>query len=225
MSENIKKIAWLPNAIWAPLASLKNNCHQARLKRARKRVLKHQLELCTAKKIIVGSGSTLFEGWVSTDQDILNLLIESDWLAFFNPNSLDAILAEHVWEHLTPDQAILAATHCFKFLKPGGHLRVAVPDGFHPDPSYIKWIKPGGTGPGSDDHKVLYTYDTFGKVFTSVGLDVFYCEYFDELGEFHSTEWDPTDGMIQRSQQFDSRNVGGRLRYTSIILDAKKPLD
>ena len=105
-----------------------------------------------------------------TDQDVLNLLVEGDWLAYFSPNSLDAILAEHIWEHLTPEEAAVAAMLCFKFLKPGGYLRVAVPDGFHPDPAYIEDVKPNGKGPGADDHKLLYTYHTFSQGFHFGGL-------------------------------------------------------
>ena len=71
---------------------------------------------------------------------------------------MDAILAEHVWEHLDCFAAIVAAQNCFKYLKPGGYIRVAVPDGWHPDKDYIDYVKPGGWGAGSDDHHVLYTY-------------------------------------------------------------------
>jgi predicted SAM-dependent methyltransferase len=175
------------------------------------------------KRIIVGSGGKYSDGWVATDKASLNLLIEGDWARYFHPDSLDAILAEHVWEHLTPEEAITAATCCFRFLKPGGYLRVAVPDGYHPDPNYIGDVKPGGSGAGADDHKVLYTYDTFRNVFISVGFEVSLWEYFDEHGTFHNLEWNPADGMIQRSIRFDSRNFTRTLTYTSIVLDAKKP--
>lgn len=183
-----------------------------------------KLSQCSPLKIIIGASGTVQSGWISTDIKHLNLLDRNNWAKYFSEGTIDAILAEHVWEHLTPEEAVIAATHCFMFIKPGGYLRVAVPDGLHPDPTYIEWVKPGGNGPGADDHKVLYTYATFGKVFSSVGFDVSFCEYFDEQGEFHSTDWDPADGMIQRSKQFDSRNVDGHLRFTSIILDVKKPL-
>lgn len=36
-----------------------------------------------------------------------------------------------------------------RVLKPGGYVRVAVPDGFHPDPAYIEMGRPGGYGTGS----------------------------------------------------------------------------
>ncbi len=111
----------------------------------------------------------------------------------------------------------------FSIPAPGGYLRVAVPDGLHPDPSYNDWVRPGGSGPGAEDHKCLFTYKTFSKLFADVGFDVNLLEYFDETREFHRLDWSPADGMIDRSRQFDPRNDGAKLKYTSIILDAVKP--
>lgn len=181
------------------------------------------LSLQPVKKLIVGAGGTHFEGWTPTDKDVLNLLEAGDWNRFFQPDSLDAILAEHVWEHLTPGEAALAAEYCYKFLKPGGYLRIAVPDGFHPDPAYIDGVRPGGSGSGADDHKVLYTYKSFQDLFTGLGFKVSLLEYFDEHGNFHQSHWNAADGYIQRSMRFDARNAGGKPIYTSIILDARKP--
>ena len=225
---NKKKLAWLPDAIRAPLVSIRNNFRQAIGRFMHQRALRRALDGQPVKRIIVGASGTEFEGWVPTNQDILNLLVESDWRAYFKPDSLDAILAEHVWEHLTQEEAVEAARHCFKFLKPGGYLRVAVPDGFHPNPRYIEWVRPGGNGPGADDHKLLYTYDTFRKVFTSAGFDVSLCEYYDEHGEFHGIDWNPADGMVRRSKRFDKvtfdrSKSGGDFDFSSIILDAIKP--
>lgn len=89
-------------------------------------------------------------------QEHLSLLREPDWAYHFKSNPVDAILAEHVWEHLDCFGAIMAAQNCFKYLKPGGYMRVAVPDGWHPDKDYIDCVKPGGWEAGSKDHHVLY---------------------------------------------------------------------
>lgn len=174
-------------------------------------------------RIVVGSGGIHYEGWLSTDQDDLDLLKFRDWSGLFGPNSIDAILAEHVWEHLAKEGALIAARNCFRLLKPGGYIRVAVPDGNHPDPDYIDLVRPGGAGSGSDDHKVLYTFTDLKKIFVSVGFEVDLLEYFDETGDFRFSDWDPEAGMIRRSRRFDPRNVDGELGYTSIILDARKP--
>jgi len=175
-------------------------------------------------RVIVGASDDRYEGWIATDKGQLDLLREADWDYQFGPNSVDAILAEHVWEHLDCDAAIIAAQNCFKYLRPGGYIRVAVPDGLHPDQEYIDYVKPGGCGAGSDDHHVLYTYETLTAVFLSVGFEITLLEYFDEHGTFHFQEWSPADGMISRSSRFDSRNGTRELTYTSIILDARKPV-
>ena len=46
----------------------------------------------------------------------------------FADNSCDAIYHSHVLEHLKPDDADRLISECFRVLKPGGILRIAVPD-------------------------------------------------------------------------------------------------
>lgn len=150
------------------------------------------------------------------------MLDAEDWLRYFSPNSVTAILAEHVWEHLSVEDGKIAAMNCYRFLKPGANLRVAVPDGNHPDQSYIDAVKPGGSGIGSDDHKVLYNHKTLAEVFQSAGFQIKPLEHFDESGQFVAREWNKDDGMIVRSQRYDERNQGGALAYTSVIIDAMK---
>jgi len=175
-------------------------------------------------RIILGAAEDRYDGWIPTDRKKLDLTRETDWAFHFKPNTVDAILAEHVWEHLDPSAAVLGARNCFKYLAPGGYIRVAVPDGLHPDEGYINRVKPGGWGAGSDDHHVLYTYVTLKRLFASVGFEITLLEYFDKSGTFHFYEWSPADGMITRSKRFDPRNRTRELAYTSIILDAKKPV-
>jgi predicted SAM-dependent methyltransferase len=105
----------------------------------------------------------------------------------------------------------------------GRHLRIAVPDGLHPDPKYIDHVKPGGTGPGCEDHQVLYTYRTLVGLLEAAGFEVRLLEWFDEEGQFHFREWDPDDGLVCRSTRYDERNAHDPTAYTSIIADAVKP--
>jgi predicted SAM-dependent methyltransferase len=175
------------------------------------------------RRVVLGASATFDPGWIPTEIEALNLLREADWARFFQPASIDALLAEHVWEHLTAEDALRGARLCFRYLKPGGYLRIAVPDGNHPDPEYIRMVKPGGAGAGASDHKVLYTYRSMRTLFESAGFTVRLLEYFDEEGKFHAGDWSPEQGVIHRSLRFDKRNRGGKPAYTSIILDAVKP--
>ena len=66
-------------------------------------------------KVVIGAGQTTFDGWVSTQEDELNLLSLESWNKLSEPESIDALLAEHVWEHLTYEEGIMVAKHCYQF--------------------------------------------------------------------------------------------------------------
>jgi predicted SAM-dependent methyltransferase len=173
-------------------------------------------------RVIIGTSGVTQKGWLATDIEQLNMIKTSDWQRYFRPNSIDALLAEHVWEHLIEADAITAAKNCYIYLKPGGYLRVAVPDGFHSLTEYRDAVKPMGSGLGSDDHKVLFTHISLTNIFETAGFDVELLEYFDERGAFHHKAWDTEAGFVTRSMKFDGRNSDGKPNYTSIILDAWK---
>jgi predicted SAM-dependent methyltransferase len=173
-------------------------------------------------RIIVGAAATGQSGWISTDYPILDLTSSSSFAKLFGGRRVKAFLAEHVWEHLTEADCIKACSNCFQFLELGGYLRVAVPDGFHPNEDYISRVKPGGYGAGSEDHKTLHNYKTLPKIFIDAGFEVKLLEWFDEKGQFHYAEWLVEDGFIERSTRFDERNINNSIAYTSLIFDAVK---
>jgi predicted SAM-dependent methyltransferase len=171
---------------------------------------------------MLGAAGKEVEGWLSTDLDILDAVRAMNWSFLFRKNSIEAILAEHVWEHLDIDDARRAARNCYRYLKTGGHLRLAVPDGYHPDQAYIEYVKPGGSGIGSDTHKHLYTYRDLTTLLNGVGFEVDLLEYWDECGQFHYKSWEKKDGLVLRSMNYDKRNRIVPLSYTSLIVDARK---
>lgn len=172
--------------------------------------------------LVVGASKTSYEGWISTNIDQLDLLSLPDWERLLGGVQVDRVLAEHVWEHLTPTDGLAALKNVFAHLKPGGRIRIAVPDGNHPDPDYREHVRPGGSGPGADDHKVLYTRDLLEWAMQEAGFRPEALEYWDDSGEFRSREWSPDDGMVVRSLRHDPRNAGGRPVYTSLIVDGIK---
>jgi predicted SAM-dependent methyltransferase len=204
--------------------------------------LKRRLASSPRKRIVIGAWSRFDPGWIPTQREFLDLTDPTHWQRCFEPDSVDAMLAEHVWEHLTPEEGLSAARTCFRYLRPGGTLRVAVPDGLHPDPAYIDTVKADegaatptyGLSGNATNHRALYTYRTLRELFQSAGFRVTLYEYFDEAGTFHCQEWDPKGGTIWRSKRFDPRNKRGKLAsvypgtlgdylsYSSIVLDAVK---
>jgi predicted SAM-dependent methyltransferase len=177
------------------------------------------------KRVIVGAGGTTQEGWISLEESQLDIRRFTAWINQFLPGSCDAILAEHVLEHMSPFEAGLAIRNFYIFLKRGGHVRLAVPDGFHPMGNYIDWVRPGGIW-NPHSHKTLFDYKSLSALLERIGFRVRLLEWHDEAGELHSEKWDGRDGEISRcSNSFYSRwflsPVGGA-NYTSLIVDAIK---
>lgn len=168
-------------------------------------------------KIILGSADEKIEGWLSTDKDTLDITKLSDWQKHFEVDSIDMMLAEHVWEHLTVEEGIEAARNCYIYLRRRGHIRIVVPDGYSPHKDYIENVKVG-----VHDHKVLYNHNTLGDVLEFVGFVILKMEYWKEDGTFFTRPWKEEDGHIKRSVRNDWRNVDGKVRYTSLIIDAGK---
>lgn len=177
-------------------------------------------------KIVIGAGAhNNNPGWIHTQEDQLNLLNEEQWQFLFEENSINMILAEHVWEHLTFEEGKKAAKICHKYLKSGGHIRCAVPDGFFQNEEYQKVVQVGGPGPKDHpaaSHKIVYNFRTLSEMFASAGFTIDLLEYCDETGKFHYKQWNPMSGVIYRSKYYDHRNKNGNLACVSLIVDAIK---
>lgn len=178
-------------------------------------------------KIILGAGKTEAKGWISTQENELDVSNESDFAKLYLEQSIDAMLSEHVWEHMIKADGIKSAKNCFKYLKPGGYIRCAVPDANFRNEKYQQMIQVGGPGPidhPAYSHKIVYDYKTLISVFKEAGFEVELLEYCDVNGDFHYKYWNKEDGKIGRSFRFDTRNSIDKIGMVSIIIDAKKPL-
>lgn len=173
-------------------------------------------------RVIVGASSTAMPGWISTEYPCVDITDPASLNRYFKNGSVSSVLAEHVLEHLTADEATRATRNVFNLLRTGGRWRIAVPDGYHPDPDYIDSVKPNGTGAGADDHKVLFNIDTLNRLLVDEGFVVHPLEWFDASGQFQSADWYPQDGIVSRSAKSDPRNSHKPLSFTSLIVDAVK---
>jgi predicted SAM-dependent methyltransferase len=176
-------------------------------------------------RIIVGAGNTTQDGWRSLEESELDVRDYVAWCGHFIPANLEAILAEHVLEHLTMPDAAVAVRNCYSFLKRGGYVRLAVPDGFHPNQRYIDWVRPHGIWT-PEEHKTLFNYHTLCALLEGAGFKVRLLEWWDESGELHQAEWQHEHGRIARccnslySQLILSPVVGAR--FTSLVVDGFK---
>lgn len=179
-------------------------------------------------KVVIGAGAFNHNpGWLQTGESDLNLLIPSHWESRFEPQSISAILAEHVWEHLNYAEGVQAAKLCKQYLRPGGYIRCAVPDANFRNEWYQNMVKVGGPGPADHpaaSHKIVHDSKSLTAMFKEAGFKVKLLEYCDEDGGFIYQDWDERDGYIYRSKRFDHRNQDGSLGFVSLIADAVKPL-
>lgn len=181
--------------------------------------VRRELQSGRAVKIILGAGQTRLEGWIATDVPAFDVRRRDHWRALFPAAAIDSMLAEHVFEHLTHEELSKFLDVAREFLAAGGRIRIAVPDGCHPDADYINSVKPGGTGVGAGDHKSLYTFELIGELLQEQGYRHELLEYFDQAGQFHQRDWSAEEGLVSRSADHDERNADGRLNYTSLIVD------
>lgn len=195
-------------------------------------------------KIIIGARGTRQFGWDPLERLQLDMRNRADWEKLFAPDSLEAVLSEHVLEHLTTDDAQGAARNIFAFLAPGGFWRIAVPDANNPDPVYQEFCRPNGserrkaefwTGlltriaecPDEPGHKAHYNLKSISSLLSSVGFQVKPLEFYDEAGKLWLAPWDEQAGWIKRSSKSGfllmDRVLFG-LWNTSLIVDAIKPI-
>jgi len=180
----------------------------------------------SARRLIIGCGMDDTAGWVRSDifqvpgGVVLDATNEDDWARYFRPAFLTHIFTEHMLEHLDAGALAKTLALCWKYLAPGGRLRVAVPDANRKDPAYIEEV-----APPADGHKQYFTARALESLFSAAGFTVLLLEYYDSRGHFHRMPWDPEDGFVRRSYAHDGQKAFqyNDHYYTSIILDAFKP--
>jgi len=182
--------------------------------------LQWRIKAARPLNVILGAGSVAMPGWVATDSQVLDVRSGRAWERLFAPASIDRLMAEHLFEHLSAAECQTAFSQCFRYLRSGGLLRIAVPDGNRKDPEYMEEVTPP-----KDGHRVLFTVDELRHRLAQVGFRVTPLEYFDAKEEFHCYPWREEDGLIRRSARYDrqERFKRGALYYTSLIVDARKP--
>ena len=203
----------------APRAVKQTSLYKQLMRKRQQWNLRREIKTATPLRVMLGAGPTRVDGWVQTDKEILDVTSPDDWSTLFAPDSIDSLLSEHMLEHLSEEEARIALTESYRYLKPKGLFRLAVPDGYRRDPTYVKEV-----APPADGHKMLYNVDTLTALLEGAGFTTTPLEYFDAQEQFHAIVWDPKDGMIQRSVRFDTQQDFQRdgLFYTSLIIDARK---
>lgn len=96
-------------------------------------------------KINLGCGTNKLEGWDNYDAEV-----DITQRLPFRSDSADCILAEHVVEHVSYNEAVVFFGECHRVLRTGGICRIAVPSvervWREATPNYVeftsKWVRP-----------------------------------------------------------------------------------
>ncbi|MDP4267528.1 MAG: hypothetical protein Q8880_08850, partial [Bacteroidota bacterium] len=180
----------------------------------------HSLEKTEKLKVILGNGGTKFKGWIETDLPHMNILNRKDWEYLFDIRKPDNLLAEHVLEHLTIEEVEIVLQNVFKYLKNNGIFRIAVPDSYNPDLSYIERVKQGGIVGESIKHKSFWNIDSLSEIATKFGFIIEPIEYYTSNREFIYNGINKENGPILRYKTKESDNEND----ASLIVDLKKNL-
>ena len=193
------------------------------------RFLKFKIILIFAKevKIILGAALTSQKDWISTNEEWFDISKKADWQRFFkNKKKLKRALAEHVFEHLTKSEMKTALNLIYDNLIKDGTLRIAVPDGNHPNPQYREHTGINGIGADASDHKQFITFEYLKSELENCGFKCVLREGYKSDGSLVNEKFNSELGFIIRSRNNKSFNMKYGWNFenanSSLIVDAYK---
>jgi len=190
-----------------------------------RRKIKSAVNSCLEKgkplKIILGASDDRYDGWIPTDIPHFDASNSADWARFFPLNSIDNLLAEHVYEHLTLAETKKSFLLMKNYLKPGAVFRIAVPDGYHASSDYVDYVKPGTTYSGWENHQLLWNKDMLSEVAAECGYEATFLQYYDSNRQFTDTYVDDENGVIARTFEKLKNDKSRPYTYTSLIADLR----
>jgi predicted SAM-dependent methyltransferase len=99
-------------------------------KSGRRRRIRAYLDTHESRKLQLGCGKNILEGWCNTDlyrdEDVLYLDAKEPFPC--DDRTFDYIFCEHLIEHCEYREGMHMLRECFRVLRPGGKIRIATPD-------------------------------------------------------------------------------------------------
>jgi len=191
----------------------------------RRQVIRIPIAINKPIKIIVGAAITNQKGWYSTNEEWLDITCADDWENVFHGKKLlKNVVAEHVFEHLTPEQTRKALHLIVVHMQPGSAIRIAVPDGYHPEPEYLRHVGIAGIGADASDHKQLLNCDSLINYLAEAGLTPKLKEGYLTNGDLVQQPLHLELGLVFRSRS-NKANIATRAGWdfidanTSLVVD------
>lgn len=99
--------------------------------RVDRKIVDEYLSKNTSRKLHIGCGDNVREGWLNADYfptnpDILHL--DATHTFPFRDNEFDYVFSEHMIEHVSYSQGEKMLSESYRVLRPGGKLRISTPD-------------------------------------------------------------------------------------------------
>lgn len=128
LKKRAKKIlSYSPFGVYEIFRDKKKNRQKIK---AQIRLIENYLKTNAIKKLQIGCGKNVLEGWLNTDLNYSENIAYLDAGTVFplESNVLDCIYSEHLFEHLTINQQINMLNEGMRVLKKGGIMRIAMPN-------------------------------------------------------------------------------------------------
>lgn len=110
---------------------LRDRCHQKMWAMNRSGAVKRYLECHKVRKLQLGAGTNILEGWLNSDiypsaRGVV--YIDAKRVFPFKSGTFDYVFSEHQIEHLTYNEGRSMVRECYRVMKPGGKIRIATPN-------------------------------------------------------------------------------------------------
>jgi predicted SAM-dependent methyltransferase len=128
LKKRVKKIlSYSPFGVYEIFRDKKKNKQKIQ---AQISLIENYLKKNAIKKLQIGCGKNILEGWLNTDLNYSENIAYLDAGTVFpiESNALDCIYSEHLFEHLTVSQQINMLNEGMRVLKKGGVMRIAMPN-------------------------------------------------------------------------------------------------
>ena len=119
----------------------------------RKRVIRDYFASYPIRKLEIGAGPIMHEGWLCTDNrpDASSMYMDVRESFPFQDNSFHYVYSEHMIEHITWNEGLFMVKECYRVMEPNGMIRIATPNltnilrlyNNSDDPiaeKYIRWV-------------------------------------------------------------------------------------
>lgn len=111
-------------------------CFQAIERVQRRRKVRRYFDRPPIRKLQIGAGANLMEGWLNTEWLVTDRSLRSPRVTFldatrpfpFGDGSFHYVYSEHVLEHFSYDEGVRMLREAFRVFRPGGRIRVATPN-------------------------------------------------------------------------------------------------